>query len=412
MRLSMRARRCARGSSPVQSGFTLVELLVVISIIGMLISLLLPAVNAARETARQNTCANHQRQLGLAIVQYMGIHGEYPGYVMPQALGENQAATRPISWVFCLLPFLERRDLAERYNGQVPADPGLPEYGPGVLPDQYLSVTVCPSDILASEPGREGLGPKASLSYVANTGLRDRRHERAEAVFKPSPDSPPEMMAGPMDVPRDWAANGIFHFQFPYAGPNSAGLYEPTDEPITHVRPADIVDGVTNTLLLCENVDSGQWTDVLEDSVGFYWQATAAGGKAQPMCCVDECIPCAGCGFWEHLSQPLLAINQDPGGAATHAPSPKPCFHQNYWPYARPSSYHPHGVTVTFADGHVRFLQETVDYLVFCVLMSPHGRRTRSTEDKSKHGGNDGFFATSIYGTAIFAEALLDEDDY
>ena len=61
-----------------QHGFTLVELLVVIAIIGILVSLLLPAIQAARESARKITCQNHLKQQGLALQNYHGVHGQFP----------------------------------------------------------------------------------------------------------------------------------------------------------------------------------------------------------------------------------------------------------------------------------------------------------------------------------------------
>jgi prepilin-type N-terminal cleavage/methylation domain-containing protein len=89
-------------------GFTLVELLVVIAIIGLLIALLLPAVQAAREAARRVQCSNHLKQWGLAAHNYHNTHQELP----PLGLWYgNSAANDNISWMFALLPFAEQQAL-------------------------------------------------------------------------------------------------------------------------------------------------------------------------------------------------------------------------------------------------------------------------------------------------------------
>ena len=81
-----------------KQGFTLVELLVVITIIGMLVSMLLPAVQSAREAGRRNTCLNNQKNLTLATQNYESARGAFPGYVnrvVNPHLGQSVAA----SWV-------------------------------------------------------------------------------------------------------------------------------------------------------------------------------------------------------------------------------------------------------------------------------------------------------------------------
>ena len=76
-----------------QAGFTLVELLVVITIIGILVALLLPAVNAARGRAMMTQCANNQRNLGLAMLNFESTKGKFPGYVQPVKRNDGAYAT-------------------------------------------------------------------------------------------------------------------------------------------------------------------------------------------------------------------------------------------------------------------------------------------------------------------------------
>src|SRR5439155_5143354 len=90
-----------------RSGFTLVELLVVIAIIGVLVALLLPAVQAAREAARRSQCSNNLKQLSLALHNYEGTHNTLP----PAGIDSNQ-----MSWTVLLLPFFEQQALYDQFN--------------------------------------------------------------------------------------------------------------------------------------------------------------------------------------------------------------------------------------------------------------------------------------------------------
>ena len=129
-------------------GFTIVELLVVIGIIGVLIALLLPAVQAAREAARRLQCQNRARQIGLALHNHHAAHGSLPsGWVAREPNGDPGWA-----WAAILLPFLEQEAL------QKTAGPGLSPGGPGQggppisdpanrrLRETPVSVFLCPSD--------------------------------------------------------------------------------------------------------------------------------------------------------------------------------------------------------------------------------------------------------------------------
>src|SRR5687767_3985692 len=135
------AFRRARCSKP--TGFTLIELLVVIAIVGVLIALLLPAIQAARESARRTACTNNLKQLALGVHGYHDTHARLPSlYNGPQ---EPRAGVSfgldTFSWQTAILGFIEQQSLEKQFDFQRPAND--PVNQPAV--NQVLAISSCPS---------------------------------------------------------------------------------------------------------------------------------------------------------------------------------------------------------------------------------------------------------------------------
>ncbi len=136
----MQSRSCfSRGKVGFgRRGFTLVELLVVIAIIGILIALLLPAVQAAREAARRSQCTDHLKQIGLALQNYHDANRSFPTMTVFGGGATPQPAYHH-TWLTAILPFLEQQALYERTN-KLGRAWGQPIMG------TVLPVLKCPSD--------------------------------------------------------------------------------------------------------------------------------------------------------------------------------------------------------------------------------------------------------------------------
>ena len=172
------ARRTLKSSPRQRHGFTLVELLVVIAIIGILIALLLPAIQSARESGRRTSCANNMKQWGLSMLNFENTNGAFPEGVVygskgPGAVNAGGAIGpdgeyRRYSFVVSLWPFFEEIALGAQYNH------GYTFYSPENLPltSYWNPMYYCPSDRIGIWKGDSYAGRRRG-NYVVDWGYAD-----------------------------------------------------------------------------------------------------------------------------------------------------------------------------------------------------------------------------------------------
>lgn len=148
-------------------GFTLVELLVVIAIIGILVALLLPAVQAAREAARRTSCKNNLRQLGLALHLYHDAHEVFPPGVLG-ATGSQSANEKLHTWNALLLPFVEQLSLQDSYDFNVRFDNAKN----ATAVAQVVQVFLCPT--MGTPVFQNGFAPN---HYAGDAGILPGQNE-------------------------------------------------------------------------------------------------------------------------------------------------------------------------------------------------------------------------------------------
>jgi len=152
----MRSQFRCRGA-----GFTLIELLVVIAIIGVLVGLLLPAIQSAREAARTTQCLNHLRQIGLATLQFNDVNQAFPPARLQTRdfYAENCETTQP-SWLVRILPFLEESSAAAEWDVSLPFEAHAEE-----VRNRLPAVYMCPTRRTAAEAVVDSGSQEMNLVY-------------------------------------------------------------------------------------------------------------------------------------------------------------------------------------------------------------------------------------------------------
>ncbi|MCY2987279.1 MAG: DUF1559 domain-containing protein [Planctomycetota bacterium] len=346
-------------SARKNKAFTLTEMLVVISIIGVLVAMLLPAVQSAREAARRAQCLNNLRQCAKGIITYDARKGFLPSsrtyYNVNGGVIQN--------WVVPVLPMIDRQDLSDmiRTNG---GDPAFPPYVPPTPPlppvkspqNETIPVLLCPDDPnqhKALDPLPLAFTPPVevecgALSYKVNGGRLN-----TATNF-------------------DYLANGLFVDK-------GAGSPSAPEDKISLDR---VHDGSSSTILVAENLIF--LSREVSVTTGQRWAIAPRQEDSQILWFPDAPLPACVKPTSPPASYPSdLWVLQFVGLNAEWfpPPPPRPPSPPSYR-YARPASYHPGGFCLAFGDESTRFMNESVDYTIYAVLMTSYGDKSQEPTSK------------------------------
>lgn len=293
-----------------RKGFTLVELLVVIAIIGILVALLLPAVQSAREAARRMQCGNQLKQISLATHNFNDTYKEFP-YATRDRLEGDDGNTWSTGFIQ-ILPFLEADAMAQLWDPDEPRNSTVDTDGDGwtnaLLQQETIPTYLCPSMVM----------PSGQLGAAENRGP-------SSYLFCAGTHSPVMLHYGAYFPGGEPAFDGaIVPVKTYVAPPFGAG---PNHRKPTKFR--DIIDGTSNTLLAGE-------TDFMP--------------RGLPSTDMGAVWAYGYIGYAWGTTDRKLNDHDIPTTAGTYG-----CFR----------SQHPGGVQFAIADGSVRFLPETIEHSVY-----------------------------------------------
>jgi prepilin-type N-terminal cleavage/methylation domain-containing protein/prepilin-type processing-associated H-X9-DG protein len=349
--------------SAARRGFTLIELLVVIAIIGVLIALLLPAVQSAREAARRAQCVNNLKQIALACFNYESAQGSFPMGDIPTkfvdpAYGQCAGAYFYSAFTF-ILPYIEQGNDFAQYNFSIPSDlyaQGIrainnPNFTAGY---QLITSYLCPSDT-PSAPDQLTVNYTARKqgSYAENRGRWENINFNWAVASYPDPGQP--------------------YYQNCNAG-GGDGMFMP----MSVVRIADVTDGTSNTFFFGEqtrfpNEGPGSqfgWVSLLASwyDHSISWPLGPYRGLAARITAGAFVIP--------QLNAPpdttgaiasacFAGVVQPPDWLKNSNPPGGPCLLLGQWGFR---SLHPGGANFAMADGSVKFLKSSISPLTYRAL--------------------------------------------